>query len=81
MPQIKFIKKVICLPVSEMFLSYKNNTQSNVLDVQIRFIKLTLLKNIITDISLTLLFSYSFAGSSLIMLICPYDLKYEEWNR
>lgn len=29
-----------------------------------------------TDISLTLLFSYSFAGSSLIMLIPPYDLKY-----
>lgn len=27
MPQIKFIKKVICLPVSEMFLSYKNNTE------------------------------------------------------
>lgn len=29
MPQIKFIQKVICLPVSEMFLSYKNNTQNN----------------------------------------------------
>lgn len=30
MPQIKFIQKEICLPVCEMFLSYKNNTQSNV---------------------------------------------------